>query len=136
MYIKKPDDVQYRLIKLNSITEGRFMNFTGNIDPKDSVLEVKKADGSCEIIVEETRTISIRKINSKEEGNQIIIPNDVPTARLFLRNINQPDVWYHLPDNLPAKNETTNYFIIAATTQSVEIVGDKYFMAKYEIKVG
>jgi hypothetical protein len=81
---------------------------------------VVEYDGPCV-------TISVGR-----RGNFIYFPHTVPTERLWIRERNKKGMAYKIPNGLKIR-DNEQFFEIPAGTNAVEVFGDKYFCAVYEL---
>lgn len=129
-YQKKGNDAEFRRVSLRSGRVPEFEAFESNTVTyqPDCVLEVKKTDGTTTIEYEWDRaTRAILKNNTT-----ISIPKSVPVQRLWVRERDKNAMAYKIPDQL---NEDNNHhvFEIPAGANKVEVFGDKYFSAVFDL---
>lgn len=127
-YEKKGNDVKYRRVSLRSCQEPDFQNFTSNtVDcPEGCVLEILKSDGSTEVVYEHDRYA----VNVARFGNLLRIPVSVPTERLWVKG--EGSVAYKVPLK-PQVMDGYYRIMIPGGAANVEMFGDEYFTAVYEL---
>ena len=129
-YQKKGNDAQFRRVSLRSGRIPAFENFDAvsvHYD-RDCVLEVRKTDGTTVVEYEWDR---IPKAILRE-GNLIKIPQNIPLHRLWVRERYKNAMAYKIPDTLELK-DNNQIFEVPAGSREVEVFGDKYFSAVYDL---
>lgn len=128
-YYKQVDDKQYRVVNVAKTNVGRFQPFdTDKIDyPASCVIEIEKEDGTTRIEFGQTRQI----VNVVNFGDNMHIPAHIPIARLWVRDRENPGMHYKVPEL--KKDGTIALMLIPGGSQNVELVGDQYFEAIYEL---
>ncbi len=131
-YIKKGNDIKFRRVSLRSDREPEFENFVDDSVsyPPSCVLEILKTDGSTAVEYErDSMPFSIVK-----RDGLIYIPKAIPTERMWVRvrDSGKMAMAYKIPSGLSIQD---NYqiFQIPAGAVTVEVFGDKYFSAAYEL---
>ena len=131
-YLKKGNDVKFRRVSLRADREPEFETFADDSVsyPPSCVLEILKTNGATTVEYERDRMpFSIMKRDSL-----IYIPKAIPTERLWVRvrDSGNAAVAYKIPNGLPVED---NYqiFQIPVGAMNVEVFGDKYFSAAYEL---
>lgn len=129
-YLKKGNDVQYRWVSLNNEKVPAFLNFeSGSVPFKaDCVLEIRKADGTTVIECEG----SLNSVSANRKNNSILLPKSLPTGRLWVRELNRSGIAYKIPNILEIRDEN-QVFEVPAGADKVEVFGDKYFSAAYDL---
>lgn len=128
-YFKQSDDKQFRVVNIAQTNVGKFQKFdTDKIDyPASCVIEVEKEDGTTRIEYGQTRQV----VNVVIYGDCLHIPAHIPTARLWIREKDNPSMYYKVPE--PQKKDTIALILVPGGPQNVELVGDQYFDAVYEL---
>ena len=129
-YLKKGNDVSFRNVSLTAEKEPAFTNFTSsNENPRPNcVLEIRKADGTTVIEYEGERIA----VGVTRKDKCILLPKFLPTARLWVRERNGSGIAYKVPRDLEIQDES-QVFEIPAGSKEVEVFGDKYFSAVYDL---
>lgn len=129
-YIKGENDTQFRVVNLNNVEEPQFQVFSRNVVdyPKNCVVEVKKADGSTWIEYGRERQIA----NVCVFGNCLFVPAHIPLARLWVRERDKNGIWYKVPLQPKVENQNA-YVLIPGNPSSVELIGDAYFNAVFDL---
>ena len=128
-YYKQDDDKQFRVVNITQTNVGKFQKFdTEKIDyPASCVIEVEKEDGTTRIEYGQTRQV----VNVVIYGDCLHIPAHIPIARLWVRDRENPGMHYKVPEL--KKDGTIALMLILGGPKNVELVGDQYFEAIYEL---
>ena len=129
-YLKIGNDVSFRNVSLTVEKEPAFTNFTSSSEnPKaNCVLEIRKSDGTTVIEYEGDRIAVC--VNRKDK--YILLPKSLPTARLWVRRRDGGGIAYKVPADLEIQDES-KVLEIPAGSAEVEVFGDKYFSAVYDL---
>lgn len=135
-YRRKPDDKKYRLVSLDSAelrTPQEFIEDNQELNlPRDNeVLEIIHHDGSTEIIA----TVKPKTIHYQIIGNEIVLLNDCPRGRLWIRKRKDPGMIYKCPVDWKRKNNV-NWFCYVGDAADVELIGDKYLNQIFSFSCG
>lgn len=127
-YTKKADDVQYRKVNTANLKEEDFHNFTSNdVDyPEGVVIEVRRQNGTTHI----EYGLGRKKVSINHDGNCLYFPLDLPTARLWLKDLT--GIYYKVPMEL-REQDGNAYVLIPEGVRQTQLCGDSYFEAVYEL---
>lgn len=132
-YFKKGDDKQFRIVNVAEPRIGRFQDFPADrVEYRDGcVVEVLKNDGTTCVEYDHARQRVIVSISYEKKC--LYIPEFVPTARLWVRMKGNKAMHYKVPSRVE-KQQGPTYILIPADPTNVELVGDQYFDAVYELQ--
>lgn len=127
---RKAMDVEYRIISLQNQQIPDYESFAELQQIQifdDNVLEIRSQDGTERIWTGRAQ----KRIQFVKQGSMIEIPESVPLHRLWIRNLDNPKMWYKIPTNLPVKNGHYEV-MVPAGTHNLEVCADQYFCAVYK----
>lgn len=135
-YPVQPDDRAFRRIDLGSFDPGgRLPEFTALDGDRKSiscqsryVLEICRADGSTVII----GPPEPRDVYYTRQDNVFRLGSEFPVARLWVRDLNAPDARYKAPVVWQTK-DNLQYCAFGGRTDNLELWGDAYFSAAYQL---
>lgn len=125
-YKRKSGDSKYRIVLLESADLRIPQEFSGDnqeisLPRENEVLEIIHCDGTTELIA----TVKPKTIHYQIIGNEIVLLNDCPRGRLWIRKRKYPDMRYKCPVDWKRKNNL-NWFCYVGDAADVELIGDKY----------
>jgi len=135
-YTPNPNDKAYRKVDLNrNTTSAHLPNFT-DIAPgmqtiscqPNFVLEILRNDGTTQIIGPEKP----REVTYARDAQSFRVGADIPVARLYVRSTACPILRYKTPDVWKTQ-DSLKVFRVGGTTDTLELVGDPYFSARYTL---
>ena len=132
-YIRREGDKQYRKVNVHSDGVPAFQDFT-TVGEKVSygneyVIEVLRSDGTTELF----REGGALTVNYAFNGpDNILIDQQVPLLRVWMRSADCPAVSYQVPNVLPAATVGRCFEMkVIGGVQGIELFGDKYFEKVY-----
>jgi len=133
-YDKRPEDTAYRLVNLNTNSEGDFEPFHNDsiFVPHEHVIEVKRGEKDFVIPLPKDE---IALYCYSMAGEMVVLPKEVSLARLWLYSTDNPDVLYKVPADLPdfPNSDHNCYFVVPGGTANIGLRGDKYYDAAYQL---
>lgn len=129
-YQKKPGDLRFRIVALTVNIEPEFQHFKTDVISygDDKVLEILREDGKTVLEYGEKSPTHI-VVTPYKYG--FSIQSDIPTARLWVREIGCTNgTYYKVPMELSVENGR-KWFLLPAGLQEYELCGDKYFEKVY-----
>lgn len=133
-YVRRSGDVKYRKVNIQNASVPNYADFTSpgeSIAYSDvQVVEVLRADGSTELFHEGGVEIA----NYCAAGpDKFLISQNIPRARMWMRRSDGTGIAYKVPVDLPAKSGSVE-FRVPCGVQGMELFGDKYFEAVYQMR--
>lgn len=128
-YTKRDDDLKYRMVNTASAHEDKeFQDFFGQTVSyhEDCVLEILRSDGTVHIEYGAPR----KTVTIATDGNCLYFPAKIPRHRMWVRDAG--GMYYKIPTILPERDGHV-YVLIPAGPGTVEVCGDPYFEAVYEL---
>ena len=139
-YVRKPGDKGFRTVSLAvSAVQGFTMftqpNQTVILDPeqqKKCVIEILREDDTSFLVKPEQRIVEYYTVVG---ADKIYISTKLPYARLWTRKVGQAFPCYKVPVKLFEDSEQNRAAILFCDgAQNVELFGDCYFQALYDLQ--
>lgn len=138
-YQKKQTDKQYRKVSLFKNTIPQFYDFSDSVkeisfNGGDEVLEILTKSDDLEIVQQGTK----KELRYEIKGGVLTIFTETLPERLWIRK-GAESTWYKIPSDLPKTAEGNYRYCVFAdiskrSSAGVELIGDKYLSAAYDIK--
>lgn len=137
-YVRKEHDQAYRRVQLDlDVKPGQYQPFTESTSkievPASAVLEVRRDDGTEEVIPRpESERRRFLYAVSASDPQCLCISGECPTARLWARPKTSGETLYKVP--APLKQDQGMQLVwLPCGPERVELCGDRYFDAAYEL---
>ena len=131
-YNRRPGDVKFRIVSLRSSNMKQFADFDGDkvtYPAENAVVEVMDSQGNCHVRYDQEPV----PITIHREADKIFFSDRIPKERLWVRFKDGTGIAYKVPNKLMVR-EGHAYLLIPGGANKVELFGDKYLSAAFELR--